>query len=315
MRFIACQPATIKMYWQCATLAYNLTSLGVDPKDIYLIFSLGVDTDPNYMPEAPARLAEDYGVSVYTFQDERPSIAKAYIPSIKPYLMWRFFDEHPEARPHEYLYQDSDVVYRDLPNFDYTPLNSNHWYGSDTDSYTGIDYITSKGPDMLQGVCDILGVDYQRALSLKGKSVGAQLLLYNPEPKTFKQAYEGSYKLYHYFKHREASDRAYYRQHGNPDEYPIQAWCASMYAEWLCFACSGIDFVASKELDFAWATDSMKRLQEVHIYHDAGVSEGDKTHFFKGDYNDSLPFKRDFSWVDPQSASHFYTNLLNKVQN
>lgn len=78
-------------------------------------------------------------------------------------------------------------------------------------------------------------------------------------------------------------------------------------------ASHGISMTPSPLLDFAWATDTYKQVQEKNIYHDAGVGPDDKTKFYKGNYNYKLPFHDDFNYVDQTSGSWFYVQQIEKV--
>ena len=58
---------------------------------------------------------EKYGVEVHVYEDSRDD--KEYIPSIKPYLWWKYLEENPKRENERYMYIDSDVIFRKKINF------------------------------------------------------------------------------------------------------------------------------------------------------------------------------------------------------
>jgi hypothetical protein len=69
----------------------------------------------------------------------------------------------------------------------------------------------------------------------------------------------------------------------------------------------------SKEMDFCWATDPIKRWQETKIMHNAGVTEKNKDLFFKGKYVKTTPFDDDLSFVNKDKVSSEYVEAIKKV--
>lgn len=313
MRFIYAQPATIKFNWQIQVAVTNLLDLGVSPKDIFVIYAVNLKRDITYQPNLPELIRNKYHVNVFAYDDNREEEAKRYIPSIKPYLLWRFFSDQTKEVNYDYMYQDSDVVYKRLPNFNRTPVTPKHWYGSDTSSYLDATYIDSKGSDLLDKMANNVGVPSELVRSLKGNSIGAQLVMSNPLAEYWRRSYMASYRLYDYLGKIEPEYKERYKREGRPNEYVIQRWTAQMWTDLWIPASMGVKMEPSKELDFVWATDTMKDLAKVNIYHDAGAGPKDKTKFYKGNYNNVLPFGQNFSYVDKNSASYFYVKQIEKV--
>lgn len=313
MRFIYAQPATMKFKWQMEVAITNLLSLGVHSKDIYVLFATEEDGDISYDARIPDYIRNKYAVNVYGIPDKREEMARRYIPSIKPYLLGRFFDENPKETPFSYMYQDSDVVYRALPDFKSLQVDATHWYGSDVSSYLDANYIDSKGSDLLDRMCDCIDIDSQVVRDLNEHSIGAQLLFNSSPASLWYESYQKSYTLYNYLDSIESEYTKRYVEEGRPKEYPVQKWTAQMWTDLWVPASHGIKMTPSKELDFAWATDTYQQVQKKNIYHDAGVGPDDKDKFYKGSYNYKLPFHDDFNYVDQTSGSWFYVQQIEKV--
>ena len=308
MKFLMAQPALVPRYeFEVATAVDNLISLGVSPQDIILLF-----TDKG--TDLPQRLKDKFGVQVFVYKDTRPSLALQYIPSIRPYLWYRFLQGQPAMQDEDFMYQDADVVYRQIPNFNtMNQLSTTHWYGSDTESYTGPDYINSKGPDMLKNIADFLGVTKEQMWGFKNNSVGAQWVISKPKVAYWKDVYEMSYKLYHELVETEPKYKKWFRDNGKDDTYTLQIWCSEMYAEAYLCAKYGITTEKSGELAFSWCTDKINTYFSNNILHNSGVTQElrDKDHlFFKGEYVNKSPFDEDLSWVNHDYCSWIYAQLV-----
>lgn len=312
MKFIACQPAETRFLWEVEVQATNLLRLGVSRDDIYYIFLTGT---PRGNASIPNIIASKYNVHVYSYPDTRIPLEKSYIPTIKPYLLFRFFSTHSDLLPHSFFYIDSDVVFRDIPNFNLTPVTAKRWYGSDCSSYLGADYINSKGLDYIPKMANVVGVKTDTVNKLRTKSIGAQMIMRYPLASYWEQSYKKAALLYQYLSSVEGKYKEEYKRQGRPAEYVIQKWCAQMWTDLWIPAEAGVDMVPLSELDFVWATDPISKLNVDKIYHNAGVLEKDKnTKFYKGAYTIDSPIGRDFSYVDKNSASYFYVTQINNVK-
>lgn len=310
--FLTVQPSSTKFAWQIEVQTTNLLRLGVSPNDICTIFIQTVDADD----KIPAYIANKYHTRVYSYEDGRNSLEKAYIPSIKPYGLYQFFTHNPKEIPKDYFYLDSDVVFKEIPNFNNTPVTATRWYGSDCSSYLDATYIESKGQTLVVDMARVIGVNPDVIYSLRGKSIGAQIIMSSPDPKYWELSYKGCAKLYKYFGDVEPKYKAMYAAQGRPNEYPIQRWVAQMFTDIFYPHAFGVQMVPTKELDFTWSSDSISSLETTKIYHDAGITEDEaKDHFFKGKYAHKSPFGENFDFVDKNSASWFYVQQILHVPN
>ena len=286
MKYIMCQPAIKRFEWELEVALTRLKKLGVD--DIILLFSRHDDS-------IPKRLREKYGVEVHVYEDKRRD--KSYIPSIKPYLWAKFLQEDRAREVDTYFYMDSDVIFRELPEF--LQNDNNIWYGSDCSGYLGNDYIDSKGGNLLESMCKVIGINPKLIRDNK-PSCGAQWVIPQPTFEYWLKVYEDSTKLYRYLNGLSDCD--------------IQKWTAEMWAQlWNVYHFGNVPKV-SKELDFCWATDSVDRYYETKIYHNAGVVESSKSElFFKGEYVHKSPFDIDLTYVDNTKASIKYVEAIGEV--
>jgi hypothetical protein len=295
MKYILCQPAIQRFEWELEVCLTRLKKLGI--QDITLLFAQGD-------PAIPSRLKDKYQVEVHVYKDGRAD--KHYIPSIKPYLWMRYLEENRIREKETYFYLDCDVLLRAIPEV--TPTK-NTWYASDCTSYIGIDYIDSKGPDLLKEMCEVVGIDESLIRAYKPIG-GAQWVIKNPSYNYWAKVYVDSINLYNFLSKVES----YYVKKNGPGYNPIQKWTAEMWAQLWNVYHFGIDVKTDKELDFCWPTDDLKKYQEVKIFHNAGVMNDNQGMFFKGKYVDRLPFTDDFSGIDKNRASIEYIRAIQEVK-
>lgn len=293
MKVILCQPATKRFEWELEVCLTRLKQLGVT--DIVLLFLKQEDRVPSFFKD-------EYEVDVHVYEDKRRD--KGYIPSIKPYLWMRYLQENPGREEETYFYIDSDVLIREMPESEPT---EDTWIASACPTYLSVDYIDSKGYDLLERMCDVIGVD-QSLIREKNPYGGAQWLIKHPTHAYWKKVYEDSIKLYNFLNTVEAE----YKQRHSPDYVPIQKWTAEMWSQLWNVYLFGKDVELPEEMDFSWPTDNRQRYHETKIFHNAGVMD-DKELFFKGKYVAHSPFTDDLSYVNKNKASYEYVKAIRKT--
>lgn len=288
MKYLTSQNATVKFKWQLSVYITSLLEIGVNPKDIVVLFS---DSDSHI----PKYIRDHYHVDVHVYEDNRED--KSYIPSIKPYLVYRYLDENPFARLEDYVYTDSDIIIREPLDFSLLPADCKNWYGSDCGGYLDMEYLNyvDNSEKIINAMLETVGVTIDDVKSIDANCIGAQYIISNPSPEYFKKVYQDSYKLYH------ATIKI---------ESNFQHWVAEMYATLWNMPLFNINPHISDELAFTWGTDSAETFKENKIYHDAGVVDGNQGLFYKGNYNMREPFDDDFSFISKDKASYYYTQYI-----
>lgn len=286
MKYISAQPASVYFSWQLQTMIHSFVSNGVDQRDIVILFS-GKDKTP------VADLMDKFPDVEYLFFEANPD--KRYSPSNKPYLMWKYFSSCKCKSDEQYFYCDSDIILtKPLPEFD-----RDNCYVSDTISYLGYDYIVSKGEDVLELMCNVVKIDKNIIKHKSHLSGGAQYVFYGTDAKFWKNVYDNSINLYIELLRFNGKHGYRYK-----DKKPIQHWTAEMWATTWEFWRRGIKTVVTKELEFAWATDNIRKLDNVSILHNAGVTSSAGNLFRKYEWTNSYPPK-DLT-IDNSRCSHYY---------
>ena len=289
MKYVMSQPAVLRFEWEIEVAIYALFKIGIAKEDIVILFSKHSDE--------VVKNIEKLGVNVHVYDDKRFDVS--YIPSIKPYLMYRYLEEDISREDETYFFMDSDVIVKEQPEIDGHLRGV--WYGSDCGGYLNYDYIVQcdNGFNILKDMSEIVGVSIEDIKSMNNDSIGAQYIINKPSPEYFKKVYEDSIKLWKYIKDKDTN---------------YQKWCQEMVATLWNMPLFDVMPRAKKEMEFTWATDSIEKWNKNKIYHNAGVTEDMKDMFFKGDYINKDPFNEDFSHIDKNTASYEYTKLITEAR-
>jgi hypothetical protein len=264
-----------------------------------------------------ANSLKELGINVHTYKDERTN--KTYIPSIKPYLISKWLEQYPQFGNCFFLH-DADIIFRELPNFDEL-LNDNISYLSDTIGYIGYEYImdccrryekqhpTTNQGQLLQEMCDVIGIDVNIVKDNQLNSGGGQYIIKNTNHKLWEKIYNDSTPLY-------LQMLDYQKRYPiNPGQ--IQFWTAEMWSVLWNLWLYGIETKITKELGFSWATDSLEVYSKKPILHMAGVTDNLKlTKFYKGEYINIDPIEKlkqnpkHFDYIDKNNATIKYVDVM-----
>jgi len=295
LRFISAQPATDYYSWQVEVYLNNFISLGYKDIDIVCGFQ-------NEIPDSWGKLVARYSdvANFYFYEDTLGSVK--YIPAIQAHVLKKHFDENPSDDA--FFFHDSDFIF--TRHLDFSPyLNDDNWYFSDTTSYIGHDYIVSKGDEVLDAMCEIVGISKDIVKNNQKNSGGAQKLMKNLTPEYWAKVESDSIRLY---------DKLITMQHvrKDSDPYGIQAWTSSMWAElwngWL----AGHKVVVPKDFDFCWATCPVEKWDQLYFFHNAGVPNNKQGMFYKAQYADRLPYNEDLD-INPHRCSYRYYMEMKSV--
>jgi hypothetical protein len=287
----------------------NFLGLGIDPGQIHVIFSY-VDR-PSY--EA-IELRTKYQLVNFFYYERSVVQDHPYPPVVRPDALEKHFLKYTHLRGEVIFYHDCDVIFRELPDFSKL-YHDQYWYLSDTVSYIGANYIDSKSPSLLDSMCKLIAIDPLMVRQNELNSGGAQYLIKGVTHTFWKEVKVATILLYDYLSRLEEFERIGMSESELADYNPIQKWCSDMWAVLWCAWKYGAQTRISNELSFSWATSPLDEYRACKILHNAGVTPDIKdTHFFKGDFIDSIPFGRDFSYVDKESASAKYCEAISLVK-
>jgi hypothetical protein len=311
--FVTAQPDVPYFHWQVKLYTHNFIEKGISPNDIHVIFS----TLGNNKLSQGAEELKNIGINIHSYKDER--VNKRYIPSIKPFLLYKWLEQYPEYGKCFFLH-DADIIFRELPDFE-KMMNDDICYLSDTIGYIGYDYImdccrryesqhpTSEKGQLLKEMADTIGISVNLIKENQKNSGGGQYIIKNTDYKLWEKIYLDSFTLY--------NNMLIYQRKFPINPGQIQFWTAEMWSVLWNLWLHNFKTKVVNELSFSWATDSVDVYEKHSILHMAGVTDDlKKTKFYKGEFINIDPIKKliedptYFNYVDTKSSTIKYIEVM-----
>jgi hypothetical protein len=314
MLFVTSQPDVPYFHWQVRIYVENFIQKGINPNDIHVL--LGI-VSPNTEPTKESLGLKKLGINVHHYLDDRED--KKYIPSIKPFLVYKWLKEYPEYGECFFLH-DSDIIFRELPDFK-SLINDDIIYLSDTIGYIGFNYIkdccdryekahpNSRKGQLLEEMCEVVGINPECVECNQNNSGGGQYIIKKTDWMIWEKIYMDCTPLY--------NQMLDYQKRFPISPGEIQFWTAEMWSLLWNLWYFDKETKITKELDFSWATDDMNVYEKKPILHMAGVTDDLKnTKFYKGDFILVNPLEKlkeninYFDYVDSNSSTKKYVELM-----
>jgi hypothetical protein len=311
--FVTAQPDVPYFHWQVKLYVHNFIEKGIDPSNIHVIFS----TLGNNKLSQGAEDLKKIGINIHSYKDER--VNKRYIPSIKPFLLYKWLEQYPQYGKCFFLH-DADIIFRELPDFE-KMMNDDICYLSDTIGYIGYDYImdccrryesqhpTSEKGQLLKEMADTIGISVDLIKENQKNSGGGQYIIKNTDYKLWEKIYLDSFTLY--------NNMLIYQRKFPINPGQIQFWTAEMWSVLWNLWLHNFKTKVVNELSFSWATDNVDVYKKHPILHMAGVTDDlKKTKFYKGEYINIDPIQKliedptYFDYVDIKSSTIKYIEVM-----
>jgi hypothetical protein len=315
--FVTAQPDVSYFHWQCRVYIHNFIEKGIKPEQIHIIFAM---VQGSKKPSEESLKLKELGVNVHHFLDERAQ--KHYIPNIKPFLIYKWLEKYPENGKCFFLH-DADIIFRELPDFDKL-TKDDVIYLSDTIGYIGYNYImdcckryekkhpNSEKGQLISEMAEVIGISVETIKENQKNSGGGQYIIKDTDWFIWKKIYEECTPLY--------DQMMSYQKRFPISPGEIQFWTAEMWSLlWNLWFFKKETKVVS-DLDFSWATDSLKEYEKKPILHMAGVTQDMKDKkFYKGEFIMTNPLdklKEDinyFNYIDKESSTIKYIEVMKSV--
>lgn len=310
LKFIQCCPDDTYYTWQVHLWMESLKEIGHSAKAVNLIFT------PKGRPfnDKWDKIAELYPEAEFHFYNDDDNITQylgIYIPVLRPYLLWRYFKDHPENQNTAIFYCDSDILFTKDFNIDKF-LEDDVNYLSDTNSYINASYFDSKikdvlpekleeykNRDILAEITSVIGISREVCEKNNLNSGGAQYLLKNVDAYFWKKVMSDCIIIRNYL---QRVNHDFFRDENSG----FQSWCADMWAVLWNLWVREQETKVVPELDFAWSTDPVQRLESCSILHNAGITGNIMSGmpmFYKGRY---------VGGTDPTKDSHLNDVISNE---
>ncbi|SHM81751.1 galactosyltransferase-related protein [Mucilaginibacter sp. OK098] len=304
MIYLSAQPDDYYFLWQLQLQLFNFHSLGIKSESIHIL--IGYNPKKGLSSEFEQWIKENSLAQIFIYPDER--VNPQYLSSIRPHIIARHFETHPELKEEVIFYHDSDIVFNQLPDFDLL-MHNDVWYASDTRSYLDLNYIKdTAGAEILNEMCRIIGINKSMVEINDKNAGGAQYLLKKTTAEFWKKIEKDAEQLFQLLENHNAN-QAFNDNKG----LKIQAWCADMWALWWNALLLGKQFEIHPELDFCWADSTMEHLGSRKILHYTGsIAKEDKQIFRKGNYVNYSPYYDDLNEISENTCGYLLKDIIKK---
>jgi hypothetical protein len=327
LKFLCSQPDDSYYKWQVNLWLESLKKIGKSDKAIVLVYT-PAERQYNTEWDSLKTLYPEATFGFYRDEDGVSDFIPIYIPVLRPYTLMRWFKDHPEMKEKAIFYCDCDIVFTENFNID-AYINDDVCYLSDTNSYINASYFDSKKSDVLQDkqelyntrdvlgeLTSLIGISRQIAEENNLHSGGAQYLLKNIDYKFWQKAFSDCILIRRFLLNING-------QFFESENKGYQSWCADMWSVLWNLWYKGYTTQVIKEMDFAWATDHISRMDSIGLFHNAGISNTDMGHykaFYKGRYiHGNSPFNDlDEVYNNEESkkyCTHYYVSQLVELKN
>jgi hypothetical protein len=296
LRYVCAQPASEYYAWQVDVMLNNFRKQGINLNQVDIVC-----WKPNgIIPESWNKLANHYPARFFFYDDKRET--RHYISSIRPNILKQHWEKYPELINDAIFYHDCDIVFTKPPSEWITDImiNDKRWYGSDTRWYIGHTYVQSKGDDILEAMCDIVGISKHEVERNELAAIGAQYLMKNIDYQYWDKVERDSERLF-----KEITDLNNIKKRITPSYHELQIWCADMWSVlwngWL----RANHTICHENFAFTWATEGKDAWNKNNIFHNAGVVNSTSGLFYKAEYMNRYPYNANLT-LNENSASHMY---------
>ena len=301
LRYICAQPTSLFYAWQVEVVINNFMEMGINPNNIDIVcWKIN-----NVIPVEWVKLTQKYPARFFFYDDTRET--KHYISSIRPNILKQHFTAHPELEGEAIFYHDCDIVFTkpiDWKQF----LQDDKWYGSDTRWYIAHSYIVSKGQDVIDEMCKIVGIEESVVKDNELNSIGAQYLMKGINAKFWENVERDCERLY-----KDITTLNNQKKSIDPSHHELQIWCADMWAVLWNGWKLGKETVCHPDLEFAWGTSTEEDYNKLNILHNAGVVTSADGLFYKAEWMDRLPYNRNLN-IKEGTASRKYYEIIQQVE-
>jgi hypothetical protein len=299
MIYLSAQPATQYFGWQIDVMLHSFVTVGVNLENVHIVGAVHGEIDKYF-----TKLMEKYPGVIFSFyEDTRED--KTYISSIRPHVLKKHFAAYKDLSKEVIFYHDCDIVFT-KPLDTSKMLEDDICYLSDTVSYIGHNYIQSKGEDVLDLMCEIVGIDKKTVKENQENSGGAQYLMKGIDKYFWYDVEKDSTNLF-----KRVSELNKIKK--DPNYHEIQIWCADMWAVLWNLWKRNKETRVVDELNFSWSNTNKKQWHINAIYHNAGVVKDSDGMFYKGKYVKEMPLLN--LELNPSLCSYNYYQILKQVIN
>jgi hypothetical protein len=311
MIFLSSQPDDYFFLWQLELQIHNFIAVGIEPKNIHIL--IGYNANKGLLKEYQDFIKLYKDVNIHAYTDTRKS--KLYAPSLRWHIIAKHLKTFPFLQQSNIFHHDSDIIFTHFPDFS-TLKKDDVWYVSDTKSYLDSNYIKgSAGIKIFEKMCKVIGVTTEQVENDDANAGGAQYILKNMKIEFLEKMEKDSERMFRLLVNENRKLKKSFCDNTKESSL-IQAWTADMWVIWWNALLIKQPFKVHAELDFAWADNSINKLDTCRILHYTGSVAKDNVKIFrKGDYVNYSPYYADLSKIDENFCSWHLKILIQDYLN
>jgi len=292
LKFICAQPDDTYYTWQVHAWLESLKSIGHSDKAIVLVYT------PSFREKSDKwqKIADLYPEATFAYYKDNGDVSQqlgVYIPVLRPFVLMKYFQEHPDMITKAVFYCDCDILFTDKFNVD-EYINDDICYLSDTNSYINASYFDSKikdvlpekleeykTRDILAEITSLIGITREIAETNNENSGGAQYFLKNVDANFWHKVMNDCIIIRKYLQHVN-------KQFFANEDKGFQSWCADMWAVLWNLWLKDHETKNIPEMDFSWASDPIEKVEKLGLFHNAGITSKEMNGcpaFYKGTYH------------------------------
>lgn len=287
MILLTAQPNEIKYIWEVNLYLESVKNIGWEDKAHVLVYCeneklKGWETIEKLYPKAK--------FFYYKADHSVINLKRVYLPILRVFAIKEHWKTFPILEKEQILYTDSDIIFTKKPDIEKF-LDDDICYVSNTvlpNDYMSHKYFESKRDqvipeylshydkrDVLKELAFQVGIPKEVIINNYSNTGGAQYLLKNVNLDYWERVYEScvSIRL-----HLMAVNQQFFpgKTSQEKENNGFQSWCADMWAVLWNLWRLGKNTYCPIEMDFAWATDKVNKLEKVNILHNAGINSDSK---------------------------------------
>jgi len=304
MLFVSVVPDQFYFLWQIELQLLNFSKFGIPKEQIQIL--IGKDRTYGlsiWFSDFIGRNADKASFFVYP----REVDVFGYRPSIRPHLLKQHFSRYPELADEVIFYHDSDIIFRELPDFE-SLAAGDEWYLADCRSYIDSGYLKGRAEGLFEGMCAIMEIDPAVVVAADAIAGGAQYILKGITAAFWAKMEDDCERLFGFMKDYDESVVK------TPVNGSVQSWCTDMWVLFWTGLKMNKKMQLSDELAFTWAADPIEKYTTRKIYHNAGASDlVDKvnyTVFDKVKFHVHPPYYSQHDRYSKELCSYEYVRLI-----
>lgn len=302
--------------WQEEVMLTNFQKHGIT-KNIHICVWY-----PSHSKELPkwAALQRKYPWANFYLYPDRGVQLGLYISQLRPHILKEHFKLHKDELEGKVIfYHDSDIIFNYLPDF-VSLMEGDICWQSNTTSYLDYSYMRRKEEqgnipfeEAVSKFAEIGRIPVDTIRKYDGNTGGAQYILRGIDSAFWQDIEDQCLAIRNafFFNVNGSINKKYFTS----EKEGFQSWCADMWAINFAMWRRGMVTQITDKLDFSWATDSIEKYLKKPIYHNAGVSAGNKTGLFhKGEWIHKSPLYQDLPLPAEDRANRMYVLAIKEVK-